>query len=70
MPVNTTCFSRRDVVGDELYEAKPFAVAHKVVATDAVRRRGLTLENGLLRVTLSEDGRVDSVIHLAAEVAP
>jgi alpha-mannosidase len=47
-----------------VYEAPPFGVAHPVVTDDAVRRRGLTIENGLLRVTLAEDGRVESVIHL------
>src|SRR4051794_4909450 len=67
VPVNTTSYARRDVVGDEVYEAAPFAVAHPVVTDDAVRRRGLTIENGLLRVMLAEDGRVESVLHLPTQ---
>jgi alpha-mannosidase len=67
VPVNTTSFPRRDVVGDDVYEAAPFAVAHPVVTDDAVRRRGLMIENGLLRVTLADDGRVESVLHLPTQ---
>jgi alpha-mannosidase len=62
-PVNTTPFARRDVVGDTLYEAAPYAAARAVAADDEVRVDGLTLENGRLRVTLSPSGSVESVFH-------
>jgi len=64
-PVNTTQFARRDVVGDRVLEAEPFAVARAGFADDVVRRDGLTLENAHLRVTLSEDGLVQSMFHKA-----
>jgi alpha-mannosidase len=46
-------------------EAEPFAVARAGSADDVVRRDGLTLENAHLRVTLSEDGLVQSMFHKA-----
>ena len=61
--VNTTPFARRDVVGDAIYEAAPYAVARRVEPDDEVRVDGLTLENAHLRVTLSADGSVESVFH-------
>src|SRR5581483_7433629 len=64
--VNTTCFARRDVVDGRLVEAAPFAAARAVEPDEAVRIDGLTLENEHLRVTLSPDGSVESVLHKAA----
>jgi alpha-mannosidase len=64
-PVNTVGFARRDVVGDRVLEAAPFAPAHDVEPNDEVRVDGLTLENVHLRVTLSPDGSVASVVHKA-----
>jgi alpha-mannosidase len=65
-PVNTTGFARRDVVGESLLEALPFAAARAIEADDAVRVDGLTLENAHLRVTLSPEGSVESVHHKAS----
>ena len=65
MPVNTVGFARRDVVGDRVLEAAPFAPAHDVEPDDEVRVEGLTLENAHLRVTLSPDGSVGRVLHKA-----
>ena len=67
-PVNTTCFSRRDVAGEALLEAAPFSHARVVEPDDEVRVDvdGLTLENAHLRVTLSPDGSVESVHHKAS----
>jgi len=59
VPVNTTCFPRRE--GE--WEAAPFAVARRVDPDDEVTIDGLTLENAHLRVQLSEDGTVASVVH-------
>jgi alpha-mannosidase len=64
-PVNTTQFARRDVVGDRVLEAQAFSVAREGAADDTVRRDGLTIENAHLRVTLSEDGLVQSIFHKA-----
>ncbi|HET8527354.1 MAG TPA: glycoside hydrolase family 38 C-terminal domain-containing protein [Gaiellaceae bacterium] len=61
--VNTTQFTRREVVDGALREAEPFAAARPAAPDDEVRRDGLTLENAHLRVTLSEDGLVQSVLH-------
>jgi len=68
VPVNTTCFARRDVVVDAMWEAAPFAAARPVQPVDRVTRDGLTLENGHLRVELAEDGSVRSVVHAGREV--
>jgi alpha-mannosidase len=64
--VNTTCFARREVVEGRLVEAAPFAAARPVDPDDAVRVDGLTLENVHLRVTLSPDGSIESVLHKAS----
>jgi alpha-mannosidase len=63
VPVNTTGFARHDVVDGEAWQAEPFAVATRATGPGDVRRDGLTLENSHLRVTLAEDGRVESVLH-------
>jgi alpha-mannosidase len=63
VPVNTTGFARRDVVGGEAWEAEPFAAATRAEPGDKVHVDGLALENAHLRVTLGEDGRVESVLH-------
>ena len=57
VPVNTTCFPRRE--GE--WEAAPFAVARRVEPDDEVRVDGLVLENRHLRVELSPEGTVTSV---------
>jgi alpha-mannosidase len=57
--VNTTCFPRRD--GE--WEAAPFAVARRSDPGDAVTIDGLVLENAHLRVQLSKNGQVASVLH-------
>jgi alpha-mannosidase len=62
-PVNTTGFERRDVVGDEVLEAAPFAAARAVGRDGDVHVDGLTLSNAHLHVTLSPDGSVLSVHH-------
>ncbi|HET6172740.1 MAG TPA: glycoside hydrolase family 38 C-terminal domain-containing protein [Gaiellales bacterium] len=62
-PANTVGFARREVVGDVVYAAAPFGAARIVEADDEVRIDGLTLENAHLRVTLSPDGSVESVLH-------
>ena len=64
-PVNTVGFERRDVVGDRMVEAAPYAAARDVEPDDEVRVDGLTLENAHLRVTLSPDGSIASVVHKA-----
>jgi alpha-mannosidase len=64
--VNTVGFARRDVVGDALYEAAPFGMARVVEPGDEVSVDELTLENAHLRVRLSEDGTVESVLHKAS----
>jgi alpha-mannosidase len=63
--VNTLGFARRELAGDGFVEAAPFGVARPVAAGDEVAVDGLTLENAHLRVTLSEDGTVESVLHKA-----
>ena len=63
VPVNTTCFPRRE--GE--WEAAPFAVARRVEPDDGVTVDGLTLENAHLRVQLSPDGGVASVVHKASD---
>ncbi|HEY3543350.1 MAG TPA: glycoside hydrolase family 38 C-terminal domain-containing protein [Gaiellaceae bacterium] len=68
VPVNTTCFPRREVVDGAVWEAEPFAVARRVEADDAVRRDGLTLSNAHLRVELAPDGSLTSVVHEGREV--
>jgi len=62
VPVNTTCFARRE--GE--WEAAPFAVATRVEPDDEVRVDGLVLENRHLRIELSPDGTVTSVFDKAA----
>jgi alpha-mannosidase len=64
--VNTTCFARRDVVDGQLFEAAPFAAARAVEPAEPVWVDGLTLENEYLRVALSPDGSVESVLHKAS----
>ena len=64
--VNTVGFARREVVGDELVAAAPFGAARVVEPDDRVRVDGLTLENAHLRVGLSADGTVESVLHKAS----
>ena len=64
--VNTVGFARREVVGDSLVEAAPFGAARVVEPFDEVRVDGLTLENAHLRVVLSPDGSVESVLHKAS----
>jgi alpha-mannosidase len=54
--VNTTPFARRDVVGDAIFEAAPYATAAAAESRDEVRVDGLTLENAHLRATFAEDG--------------
>ena len=64
--MNTTGFARRDVVGDRVLEAAPFAAARaRSSRTTRCGVDGLTLENAHLRVTLSPDGSVASVVHKA-----
>jgi alpha-mannosidase len=63
---NTIGVARREVVGESFYEAAPFGVAHAVEPDDEVRLDGLTLENAHLRVTLSADGALVSVLHKAS----
>lgn len=65
-PVNTIGVARREVVGDRMFEAAPYAAAREVEADDAVLVDGLTLENAHLRVTLSPDGAVGSVFDKAS----
>ena len=65
-PVNTVGFERRDVAGETMLEAAPFAAARVVEPEDEVRVDGLTLENAHLRVTLSPDGAVERVLHKAS----
>jgi alpha-mannosidase len=65
--VNTVGFARRDVVGNRVLAAAPFALAHEVDPDDEVRMDGLTLENAHLRVTLSPDGSVTSIFHKPSE---
>ncbi len=62
---NTTGFARRDVVGPRLLAAAPFGAARIVEPDDEVLVDGLTLENAHLRVTLSPDGSVESIVHKA-----
>jgi alpha-mannosidase len=64
--VNTVGFARREVVGDAVFAAAPFGAAQRGEADDEVRVDGLTLENGHLRVTLSPDGSLASVLHRAS----
>jgi alpha-mannosidase len=65
-PVNTTGYARREVVGDTVVEAPPYGAGVVVEPDDEVRIDGLTLENAHLRVTLSPDGSVESVLHKAS----
>jgi alpha-mannosidase len=62
VPVNTTCFARRE--GE--WAAEPFAVARRAEPDDEVRIDGLVLENRHLRVELSPEGTVTSVFDRAA----
>jgi alpha-mannosidase len=64
-PVNTTGFARRDVVDGVMLEAPPYGPARAVEPDDAVRLDGLCLENAHLRVQLTADGSVASVVHKA-----
>jgi alpha-mannosidase len=64
--MNTVGFARREVVGDSMFAAAPFGVARVVEPEDEVRIDGLTLENAHLRVRLSADGAVESVLHKAS----
>jgi alpha-mannosidase len=69
-PVNTIGFPRREVVADPhgelvVVEAPSYGAGRVVEPDDAVRVDGLTLENGRLRVTLSPDGTMVSVLDKA-----
>jgi alpha-mannosidase len=58
VPVNTTCFPRRE--GE--WEAAPFAVARRV-QPETVTVDGLTLENAHLRAQVALDGSLVSLVH-------
>ncbi len=65
--MSTIGFARREVVrgpaGDlVVVEEPPYGAGRVVEAEDAVRVDGLVLENAHLRVRLSEDGSVESVV--------
>ncbi len=62
-PVNTTGFPRREVAGDRILAAAPYAAASEVEADDEVGIDGLTLENRYLRATLSPDGTLARLVH-------
>ena len=62
-PVNTIGVARRDVVDGRMIDAPPFGDGLVVEAGDRVAVDALTLENGVLRVTLGEDGTIRSVVH-------
>jgi len=64
-PVNTTAFSRRDVVDGQMWEAEPFATAVQVSERSnvAIGRTPLTLENNHLRVRFDPDGSVLGILH-------
>ena len=64
--VNTAGFARREVVGDAMVEAAPYGAARVVEPGDEVQVDGLMLENEYLRVRLSPDGSVESVLHKAS----
>ena len=69
-PVNTVGVERREVVarpGGELavVEAPPYGAGREVAPADEVRVDGLVLENAHLRVALSPDGTVTSVVERA-----
>jgi alpha-mannosidase len=71
VPVNTTGWTRREVVRDaggalHLVEAPPYASGRPVDAGDSVAVDGLTLENAQLLVRLGEDGSVESVVDKAS----
>jgi alpha-mannosidase len=59
--VNTIGIARRDVVGGIVYESPPYGTARAVGADDEVRVDGLTVENGFLRATFADDGRLLSL---------
>jgi alpha-mannosidase len=69
-PVNTICLPRHEVVRDPagelvLVEAAPYAAGRVVETDERASVSGLTLENAHLRVQLSEDGSVESVVDKA-----
>jgi alpha-mannosidase len=61
-PVNTVGVARREVVDGRVVEAPPYGDGRVVEADDEVRVDGLTLENAHLRVRLSAEGTVESVV--------
>ncbi|MEP6813782.1 MAG: glycoside hydrolase family 38 C-terminal domain-containing protein, partial [Actinomycetota bacterium] len=63
--VNTTGFSRREVVDGAMVEAPPYGTAREVAADDEVGIDGLTLENAYLRARLAEDGSLLSLVDKA-----
>jgi alpha-mannosidase len=65
--VNTTPFARRDVVGDAIFEAAPYATAAAVQPRDEVEADGLTLENAHLRATFAEDGTLVQLFDKATD---
>jgi alpha-mannosidase len=64
--VNTVGFARCEVWGDTMVAAAPYGAARVVEPGDEVQVDGLTLENAHLRVRLSPDGSVESVLHKAS----
>jgi len=62
-PVNTIGVARREVVDGRMIEAPPFGDGRVIEPDGAVHVEGLTLENGVLRVTLAENGTIASVLH-------
>jgi alpha-mannosidase len=68
-PVNTVGVPRREVIdgpaGLVVVAAPPYADGVVVEPADRVTVHGLTLENGVLRVELGEDGTVRSVVEQA-----
>ncbi|HVM68691.1 MAG TPA: glycoside hydrolase family 38 C-terminal domain-containing protein [Gaiellaceae bacterium] len=70
VPVNTLGFARREVArtpaGDlRVVEAPPYGAGAAVDAAETVTRDGLVLENEHLRVELSADGSLLSLVHRA-----
>ena len=69
VPVNTVGVPRREVaeLGGRLVvaEAPPYGAGRLADADDEVRLDGLVLENALLRVELSPEGTVTSLVHKA-----
>lgn len=66
LPVNTIGFARREVVGDVVVEAPPYGTGRVVEPDDSVHVEGLVLENAHLRVELSPEGTLLSVLEKAS----